>query len=343
MKISAANTINTAAAAYSLRSAVLLKTGTALLLGALLVSHAQAATQHVVKSGETLSNIAVRYDVSQTALIDANGMKVTDIQIGQTLEIPDKDKRLNSYKVKAGDSLSSLAKKHSVDLTELARVNNISPQTKLLIDSTLVIPADITSTTPRKEAKTAPVTALKVSENKDKTAVTVQPKVVSIVKAEPISPSQKPAVLSKAVPATVVVSSASTTPNDSKNTINNSGKNHIVKYGETLSKIAGLYKVEISDLAQVNDMKVSDTLYFGKSLVLPVVTTKANAKATTTVKAASSEAPITPAPTKYKVQSGDTLTGIANKFKVDFRTIAKLSGIEYSAPLKIGQLLTLPN
>ncbi|WP_201617112.1 LysM peptidoglycan-binding domain-containing protein [Psychrobacter urativorans] len=357
MKTSAANIAHTIMTAYCSKSSVL-------LMGALLVSHAQAATQHVVESGETVKDISARYDITKTELIDANGaiLGVSGVEKGQVLEIPDKDKRHNLHRIKSGDSLSSLAKQYNIDLTELARVNNLSPQSGLLIDTTLVIPVSKNSASPDvklaavKEAVTPPPIT-DISEDLTKTTAPVKVKAVKNVQAAevtPVVPAKAPTIQPKTAPSVQVKTKpkptstpASTTAHDdSKNLNTKSEENHLVKYGETLAKIANKYQIDVNTLAQANDMKVSDTLYFGRSLTVPAVANKANNKATTTGKAASAAAPIvaskTTVPRKYKVQPGDTLTGIANKFKLDFRTIAKLSGIEYSAPLEIGQLLTLP-
>jgi len=57
---------------------------------------------------------------------------------------------------------------------------------------------------------------------------------------------------------------------------------------------------------------------------------------------------ITPSPTtnavgkKYTVQSGDTLYEIGNKFKVDWKKIADVNGIENSAALKVGKEIIIP-
>ena len=127
--------------AINKRGSLLLKSAP-LLLGLLYISSpVQAATQHIVEVGDTLSTIASRYKVTQTSLIDANGLMVINVKAGQLLNIPDKDQRHNLYKVQSGDSISSLSKKYKINSSELARVNNLNIQSRLLPDSTLIIPA----------------------------------------------------------------------------------------------------------------------------------------------------------------------------------------------------------
>ena len=45
-------------------------------------------SRHIVRSGETLSGIAQRYDISVNTLRRANGIKIDKIRVGQKLKIP---------------------------------------------------------------------------------------------------------------------------------------------------------------------------------------------------------------------------------------------------------------
>lgn len=70
---------------------------------------------HVVRSGDTLSTIAERYDVTVTQLMKTNGLRNKVIRVGQKLIIPatgstKKASSTKEYRVKSGDSLTSVAK-----------------------------------------------------------------------------------------------------------------------------------------------------------------------------------------------------------------------------------------
>lgn len=277
-----------------------------LLVGLLCFSQSYASTHHVVESGETLSGIAKRYNVSQTALIDANDLTASIIKIGQVLDIPEKGSYHNIYKVKVGDSLSYLAKKYQIDINELARVNKLSPDSGLLIDSTLIIPST------------------KLSANN---AVVKKVETTTKRQANTASAQSKP---SKQVAVSTVKPTATTANRQNSDT-------HQVKYGETLSVIANNYKVDVQSLARANNMGINDTLYFGKYLIVPTtVKTNTQRVVSTTNKPVAK-------PSTYIVQRGNTLMGIANKHNTDFMQIAKLTGISPYDALQVGQQLTLPS
>jgi membrane-bound lytic murein transglycosylase D len=101
--------------------------------------------RHKVKRGETAASIAHRYGISVNALLTYNGLSVKKgVRVGQQLKVPlrgasyakdtsgqvskpDKgqNEQITRYKVKKGDTLSSVAKRFSTSPSEIRRLNNI--------------------------------------------------------------------------------------------------------------------------------------------------------------------------------------------------------------------------
>ncbi|MSU74503.1 LysM peptidoglycan-binding domain-containing protein [Candidatus Kaiserbacteria bacterium] len=104
---------------------------------------------YVVRSGDTLSDIARMYDVSTNTILWANNLKsARDVHPGDTLIIlPVSGVERTIVK---GDTLKSLATKYSADAEEIAQYNGLDPADILEIGSTIIIPGgEIVAPAPR--------------------------------------------------------------------------------------------------------------------------------------------------------------------------------------------------
>lgn len=101
---------------------------------------------------------------------------------------------------------------------------------------------------------------------------------------------------------------------------------HTVNSGESLWTIAKQYNVPYQSLAKWNGMAPKDALRKGQKLVI-WKDSKPTSGVIRTV--------------TYKVRSGDTLSGIANKFKVKTADIVKWNDLNSTQYLKAGQQLKL--
>lgn len=77
---------------------------------------------YTVKAGDTLWNIAKRYNTTVEKLMDLNNLSNDLIMIGQKLIVPND----NIYEVKAGDTLWNIAKRHNTTVENLMRLNNLT-------------------------------------------------------------------------------------------------------------------------------------------------------------------------------------------------------------------------
>lgn len=85
----------------------------------------KADSTYTVKSGDTLSGIAAKYNTTVDKLEKSNNIQSPDIIFaGDSIKISSKAK--DTYTVKSGDTLSGIAAKYNTSVTELRSANNLS-------------------------------------------------------------------------------------------------------------------------------------------------------------------------------------------------------------------------
>ena len=156
----------------------------------------------------------------------------------------------------------------------------------------------------------------------------------------------------------------------------NSGQ-HIVKAGDTLTKIAALYGVSVQQLATANKLTNANVIRVGQLLTIPTTnyTVKAGDTLIKIAKAhnvtvqqltavnhlanpnilkigqvikipAKTTTPTTPKPTPvaltYTIKAGDTLYSIAKKYGVTVQDIVTANKLANANMIKVGQVIKIP-
>lgn len=111
-----------------------------------------ASRTHVVRTGETVSHIAVRYGVSVSSVLKANRLRSTSvIHPGDRLTVRGTAARatraaktqakttVRRYTVRSGDTLSGIAARHGTTVARLAATNRISSRSLLLVGQKLTV------------------------------------------------------------------------------------------------------------------------------------------------------------------------------------------------------------
>ena len=118
---------------------------------------------------------------------------------------------------------------------------------------------------------------------------------------------------------------------------------HKIKSGETLSTIASKYRCSVSNLRSWNGLKQNTVLKVGQRLIVHSPSTKIKTNTSTLTKSSSpSPKTVQTTQTTYKVQQGDTLWNIAQKYPgISVEDIKAHNGLSGNS-LKIGQKLKIP-
>ncbi|WP_138417397.1 muramidase family protein [Aquibacillus sediminis] len=103
-----------------------------------------------VRSGDNLSALANRFDVSVDAIRTANQLKSDMLQVGQALTIPNginapvqagtNTVTYTTHTVKAGDTIWDISVRYGIPQQELLRTNNLTASSMLSIGQKLTIP-----------------------------------------------------------------------------------------------------------------------------------------------------------------------------------------------------------
>jgi N-acetylmuramoyl-L-alanine amidase len=285
---------------------------------------------HTVKSGETISTIAANYKVSQRQLMDLNGLTSANIRVGQQLKIgtvPVPSSKITGgtdYKVVAGDTVSTIADRYGLTSEELRQINNLASN-NLRIGQVLKVPAIKTTATASASKSNSTPREYQVREGDTISGIAQRMgvKEENIRKLNDISDD--------------LINAGQTLKVAAGGTVE---KEYVVVAGDTVSTIADRNKMSSADLRQLNNL-TGDNLRIGQKLkVLDGGGSSQRSQVASAsglgseagpgqVQRSSPSAQGSPETSSevYVVQSGDTVSQIADRFNMrsaDLRTINNL-------------------
>jgi len=221
-----------------------------------LVVEAAAPLRHVVEPGDTLSELAARYNTTVRAIMEVNGLSSTVIYVGQTLKLPGLTQTGwddSYYTVKRGDMLSVLAQKFGTTVRELKRVNGLKGDL-IMVGQRLRIPGSPTT------LPSSGVYTVKAGDTLSVLAVQFDTTVRLIMEANELKGT------------TIYVGQKLRIPgaagSDANAPISGAPLTHVVRRGESLWTIAAKYGTTIRALKRANDLSRS-TIYVGEVLTIP--------------------------------------------------------------------------
>jgi LysM repeat protein len=255
-----------------------------------------------VKSGDTLTQIAKRFGVSVSKIARLNSLGPTSlIRVGQTLKLVGNTQSkavVESYRVKAGDNLSAIAKKHGLTLQELTAVNRISTNTIIYPGQILRVAKILPAPAPEANAPDSyqvqagdtleaiakrfsiSLSALRDFNGLNKSTIIYVGQVLSLrPQQKKQSVVSKPPIPKTPAESTPAQNPGASTLSDEVSTLDPMRPTgactvhgfHTVKAGETVSRIAGVYGVSTQSVLTANSLSWSSTIYVGQQLSIPGV------------------------------------------------------------------------
>lgn len=109
--------------------------------------------------------------------------------------------------------------------------------------------------------------------------------------------------------------------------VTNNASTYTVVSGDTLSGIASKFGTTYQELARINNINNPNLISVGQVLKIK--------------EEDSSPIPVSNNSIIYTVQSGDTLSGIANKYNTTYQELAKINGISNPNLISVGQVLKI--
>ncbi len=194
---------------------------------------------YIISKGDSLYSIAQKYNTTVNELIKYNNLSSTNLKIGEQLLIPTTESKINTYIVKSGDSLYSIAKKYGVTVDELKKANGLTSN-NLNLNQKLVIP----------EAKGEIGYIVKSGDSLYSIAKKYNVTVDELKKANGLTTNTLSIGQELAIPET----SETTT--------------YTVKSGDSLYSIADKYGVSVANIKKANNL-TSNLLSIGQILVIP--------------------------------------------------------------------------
>ena len=324
---------------------------------------------YTVKRGDTLANIASRSGVNWRDIAEWNQIDASaNLLAGSTLYLYNAKSieplssasntaasQPESYVVQSGDTLIGTANRFGLSVTQLATYNNLSSRADLLRGQKLwLVPGKVTapattpaapSTKPTKSSaatknyKVKPGDGLIALSRQFNVPTTTLATLNNIRTTDSLYVGQN-----LKVPANVDFTTAPTAPTtsnsvasstSSSNTTASSSSsvattNYKVKSGDTLIGIANSVGISPEELAAVNtNFDAKARLQRGQTIKVPV--TKDLVDRQLNDKAVS-----------YKVKSGDTLTGVAQRYNIGLGDLAAANNLKTNSNLILGRTITIP-
>lgn len=285
---------------------------------------------YVVQPGDTLFNIAQRFQTTVNAIMSLNNLTSTEIRVGQQLKIPfftpEPPPQTTTHTVVAGDTLFSIAQRFNTTVGEIMRLNNMT-STNITVGQVLIVPITIAPPEP------PPIPEIRPTLRQGDRGESVR-ELQTMLNALGFSVGAVDGVFGNATYLAVrnfqaangltvdgIVGPSTWTALDNAMIAPPPGETFVytVVAGDSLFRIAQRFNTTVDEIMRLNNLTTT-ALSIGQQLLIPV-------SGSTFI---------------YTVVAGDSLFRIAQRFNTTVDEIMRLNNLTSTA-LSIGQQLIIPS
>ncbi|MCX7876240.1 MAG: LysM peptidoglycan-binding domain-containing protein [Melioribacteraceae bacterium] len=327
-----------------------------------IVPEGKSPVKYIVKTNDNLVDISNMFNVRVSDIRNWNNLPYTSrARVGQELTIYVPNEKVDYYssinnmsenerknliltnngdsyiehRVRSGESLSSIAAKYGVSVSQIKNWNNLTSNTISRGKKLLIYSADYKGNVSVASNNKPSTYKVKKGDSLGKIAQKFNVTIAQLKNWNSLSSNNLKVGQNLVIKDKQINSIGDNSYRTGSNLIN-----HTIKSGETISEIADYYNVSISEIKNWNNLK-TNKLVAGKKLIIYSDETSKN-KSTSISNSPKKESTneISAKATLYKVQEGESLETISNKFNVSVKDLKEWNKLK-SDKIKIGQDLII--
>lgn len=331
-----------------------------------IVPEGKSPVKYVVKSNDNLVDISNMFNVRVSDIRNWNNLPYTSrAKVGQELTIYVPNDKVDYYasidqmsekerkslilanngdsyiehRVRSGESLSSIASKYGVSVSQLKNWNNLTSNTISRGKKLLIYSSNNTyekNSLAKNNFSKPNKYQVKKGDSLGKIAQKFNVSIAQLKSWNKLSSNNL-----KAGQTLFVQEKQINSIGDNSYRTNSNLINHKIKDGETISEIADMYNVTVDEIKNWNNLK-TNKLISGKSLVIYSDETnkKNTAKTLKSNKPETDSKEVSAKASLYKIKDGETLETISKKFNVSISDLKEWNKLK-SDKIKVGQDLII--
>lgn len=304
------------------------------------------APRNVGRTGVSLA-LAATTVAAMTVPAGAVGLATTAPTVGATAlaPVPTAPQRTPAtYQVRSGDTVSGIAHRTGTTVAAIVAANNLRSDALIKVGQVLRLPSAAQQAAPVRAAAPAASTTHTVAAGDTVSALATRygTTVDAIVSANRLD-SRALIIIGQrlTIPGSGVKSAGSTASAAPAATPAPTAQTHVVRAGDTVSGLAKQYGTTVAQIVSANGLNNAGLIYVGQRLTVSGSAGSGAATSGATTVQVSNPVSSTASRT-HVVQSGETVTHIAQRYGTTVSAITASNKLGSNALIYVGQRLTVP-